>query len=196
LLCALARASADVPSTQPAGPKDAFREYLFDLSQGKSDALPDLCQATQPESRSLIQDFQSIATAISHLRAATAKKFGPDSVELIMPQMASPDSVDGMTETDQPDGVLLSGPEAGSIQMVKSDGHWKLNMDWLRQSPEFPSSGNYFKQLAGAIQRTADDINNGRLDSPPAAIEALRARQDGIPDSSPTTEPTTQPIQP
>jgi hypothetical protein len=191
--CGLPSAPADVPSTQPAGPKDVFKEYVLDLMQGNSDALADLCVAKTDDSRDLVHDFQAIATAIGHLRAASLKKFGPDSVEIVMPQMASPDSVDGMTEADQADGALLSGPEAGSVQMVKSDGHWKLNMDWLRHSPDFPTSGDYFKLLAQAIQRTADDINSGRLPSPQAAVEALRARQDGIPDSSAATEPTTQP---
>ncbi len=189
----LSSALADVPSTQPAGPREAFKEYLQDLSQGKPDPLPDLCVARQDDSRSVVRDFQSIATAIGHLRAASAKKFGPDSIDMVMPQMAGPDSVDGMTETDKNDTALLSGAEAGSVQMINSDGHWKLDMDWLRHNPDFPASGDYFKLLAQAIQRTADDIDSGRLDSPQAAIEALRARQDGIPDSSPATQPTTQP---
>jgi hypothetical protein len=189
----LSSASADIPSTQPAGPKEVFKEYLFDLTHGDSEALPGLCEAKTDDSGALVRDFQAIATAIGHLRAASAKKFGPDSVEMVMPQMASPDSVDGMTETDQPDGALLSGPEAGSVQMVKSDGRWKLNIDWLRQSPEFSGSGDFLKKLAPVIQRTADDINDGRLNSPQAAVEALQAREAGIPDSSPTTQPTTQP---
>jgi hypothetical protein len=170
-----------------------FKEYLLDLTHGDADALPNLCVAKTDDSGDLVRDFQAIATAIGHLRIASAKKFGPDSIELVMPQMASPDSVDGMTETDQADAATLSGPEAGSIQMIKSDGHWKLNMDWLRHSPDLPPSGDYFKLLAQAIQRTADDIGSGRLDTTQAAIEALRARQDGIPDNSPTTQPTTQP---
>jgi hypothetical protein len=191
--CGLSSASADIPSTQPAGPKEVFKEYLFDLTHGDSEALPGLCAAKTDDSGALVRDFQAIATAIGHLRAASAKKFGPDAIEMVMPQMASPDSVDGMTESDQSDAALLSGPEAGTIQMIKSDGQWKLNMDWLRHSPDFPSSGDYFKLLAQAIQRTADDITSGRLDTAQAAIEALHARQDGIPDNSPTTEPTTQP---
>jgi hypothetical protein len=189
----LPSALADVPSTQPAGPREVFKEYLSDLSQGKPDPLPDLCIAKQDDSRSLVQDFQAIAAAIGHLRAATTKKFGPDSVDMIMPQMAAPDSVDGMTETDKNDTAILSGPEAGQVQLINSDGHWKLDMDWLRHNPEFPASSDYFKLLAQAIQRTADDIGSGRLDTAQAAIEALRARQDGIPDNSPATQPTTQP---
>jgi hypothetical protein len=192
-LCCVPVAAADAPSTQPAGPKDAFKQFAIDLWEGDSDDLANLCIAKQDDSRALVQEFQAIATAIRHLKAASAKKFGLDSVEMVMPQMATPDSVDGMMETDQADKALLSGFEAGSIQMVKSDGQWKLNMDWLRHSPELPSSGDYFKQLAQAIQRTADDISGGRLGSPQAAVEALRARQDGIPDGSAATEPTTQP---
>jgi len=190
--CCLPIAAADIPSTQPGGPKDAFKEIALDLTQGKSDELPSLGLAKQEDSRVLLRDLQAIATAIGHLRAASLKKFGPDSVELVMPQMASPDSVDGMTETDQPDAAILTGFEAGTIQMVKSGGQWKLDMDWLRHSPDFPVSGDYFKLLAHAIQRTADDINSGRLESPQAALDALRARQGGIPDDA-TTEPTTQP---
>jgi hypothetical protein len=193
LLLFLPSALADVPSTQPAGPREAFKEYLRDLSQGKPDGIPDLCIAKQDDSRYLVQDFQAIATAIGHLRDASTKKFGPDSVDMIMPQMAAPDSVDGMTETDKNDTAILSGPEAGQVQLINSDGHWRLDMDWLRHNPEFPASGDYFKLLAQAIQRTADDINNSRLDTPQAAIEALRARQDGIPDNTPATQPTAQP---
>jgi hypothetical protein len=186
-------ALADVPSTQPAGPRETFKEYLRDLSQGKPDEIPNLCVAKQDDSRALVQDFQAIATAIGHLRAASAKKFGSDSVDMIMPQMAAPDSVDGMIETDRNDTAILSGPEAGQVELINTDGRWKMDMDWLRHNPDFPSSGDYFKLLARAIQRTADDITSSRLDTPQAAMEALRARQDGIPDSTPATQPTTQP---
>ncbi|HEY1922350.1 MAG TPA: hypothetical protein VGG44_06255 [Tepidisphaeraceae bacterium] len=194
LFCAPS-AMADNATTQPAGAKDTFKEYLRDLSQGKPDQLPDLCSARDDDSRAIVRDFQAIATAIGHLRAASAKKFGPDAVDMVMPQMALPDSADTMTETDKDGVALLSGPEAGSVQMISSDGHWKLDMDWLRHNPDFPSSADYFKLLAQAVQRTADDIDSGRLDTPQAAIEAMRARQDGIPDSSPATQPTTQPTE-
>jgi hypothetical protein len=193
LMCRLAGARADIASTQPdLGPKDAFRAFLLDLSQGRPADLADVCVTRQEDSRSVLRDFQTVATAIGHLRAAVAKRFGADAIDSVMPQMALPESVDDMTETDKPDEAMLNGAEAGTVRMVKTGGAWKVDLDWLRKSPDFPAWPPYFRQLAQVIQRTADDITRGRLDSASSALEALRARQDGIPDG-PATEPTTQP---
>lgn len=184
---------ADVPSTQPADPKDTFKTFLLDLSHGNSADLADLCLATRKDSLSLLHDFQAVASAIESLRAAVGKKFGPGFVDGVLPALPSAEDLDDMTETINGDRAELQGESIYPVQMVRSGRRWKIDLDWLAQSPDMPANPHWFGDMALAIRRTAGDVAGGRLDSPQAAIEALRARQDGISDSPAATEPTTQP---
>lgn len=193
LLCRLPGVLADVPATQPADPKDTFKTFVLDLSRGNSADLADLCVATRKDSISLLHDFQAVASAIESLRGAVGGKFGPGYVDSVLPQLPSADDLDDMTENVSGDRAELRGESIYPIQMVRSGRQWKIDLDWLAQSQDMPANPHWFGDLAQAIRRTAQDIAGGRLDSPQAAIEALRARQDGIPDGPAATEPTTQP---
>ncbi|HEX4055737.1 MAG TPA: hypothetical protein VHX86_15845 [Tepidisphaeraceae bacterium] len=192
-LCRPPGVLADVPSTQPADPKDRFKTFMVDLSHGNSADLADLCVATRKDSLSMLHDFQAVASAIKSLRAAVEKKFGPGFVDSVLPQLPSADDLDDMTESINGDRAELRGESIYPVQMVRSQQRWKIDLDWLAQSPDMPANPHWYGDMAQAIRRTAEDISGGRLDSPQAAIEALRARQDGIPDGPAATEPTTHP---
>lgn len=186
---------ADSPATQPsvAGPRDIIKAFLLDFREGDAKDLPNYCIARQDDAQALLRSFQTVATAIGELRDAAAKKFGPDAVESILPDMSLPNDVDDMTETDAADHVELNG-QPGDMQLVKSStGDWKLDMDKLLHGSTLPSNPHYFTQFAQAVHRTTDDINSGRLDSAASAAEAFQAREQAIDEDAPATQPATQP---
>jgi len=87
----------------------------------------------------------------------------------------------------------LSGESVNSMHMIRSNEGWKIDLDWLSHSDDMPANRHWYGQMAQAIGRTAADVADGRLTSTQAALEALLARQNAIPEDNATTGPSTQP---
>jgi hypothetical protein len=103
-----------------------------------------------------------------------------------MPQLASSDDIDAMTETIDGDHADLVGDNIGPAKMVRTDGKWKLDITALRQSPDLPSDPHaYFAALTREVKRTTDDVTAGRYDTAAIATETLRARQEAIATTQP-----------
>jgi hypothetical protein len=185
---ATALASADSPASQPAadGPRDTFKAFFLAIAQGHSADIPSLCVATDHDSQVLVHDFQDLSAAIGSLLLAVATKFGLDAVDTVMPQLASSDDIDAMTETIDGDHADLVGDNIGPAKMVRTDGKWKLDITALRQSPDLPSDPHaYFAALTREVKRTTDDVTAGRYDTAAIATETLRARQEAIATTQP-----------
>jgi hypothetical protein len=193
LLGLLRAALAESPATRPADPKDVFRTFLLDLEHGNPRELAGLCVADTKESADLLGDFQAVADAVGELRVVVSQKFGAKFADSVLPRLPSADDVEDMDENINGDRAALSGESVSSVQLMRTGSGWKIDLDWLVRSPDMPANPRWYAEMAQVIRRTAGDIASGRLDSPQAAIEALRARENGIPDDSPATEPTSRP---
>ena len=130
---------------------------------------------------------------MDYLRTTAAAKFGPDGAESVLPAMPTLGELDDITESVTGDRAHLTGSSVWPVQLVKMQNQWKLDLDWLVQSPDMPGDPHWFAEMAKAIHRTADDISNGRLATAAAAAEAMQAREQTIGDSAADTQPSTQP---
>jgi hypothetical protein len=187
-------AMADAPSTQPApDAAQVFRTFLLDIESGKAAVLPAICSAHDADSRALIRDFQSVASSMDELRKVATAKFGADAAESILPALPSAGDLEDVSETVTGDRAQIEGPDVWPVQMVRTGGIWKLDVDWLIHSDSMTQNVRWFGAMAQAMHKTAADISAGRLATADAATEAMSAREQAIPDISSTTEPATQP---
>jgi hypothetical protein len=182
---------ADAPATQSTGdPTDTFRAFLLDIQQGNPTDLAKICSANGRDAEQLKQDFQAIASAIGDLRRAAAQKWGPEAADAAVPALPSLGDLDDTAEKIVGDHAEVGGGSVWLVHLVRLNGKWMLDLDWLAHSDDMPQNSRWFAAMATAIHRTADDISNGRLTTIGAAAEAIQAREQAIPD---TTEPTTKP---
>jgi hypothetical protein len=189
-----ATAMADAPATQPAlGPADTFRVFLLDVKAGNADDLVKLCAAKQDDARQLEKDFWALSTAMGDLRKAVTAKFGADAVDSVLPALLSSGDLSDLDEKITGDSAEVDGASLGQLQLIRIQGQWKLNLDWMIQSPDMPQNPRWFGSMAKAIERTSADVSSGRLSTISAAAEAMVAREQAIPDTAPTTESTTSP---
>jgi hypothetical protein len=170
-----------------------FREFLRDIQRGNSADIAGVCSARGEDARGLVKDFQAVASALEYLRTAVTRKFGPEAVDSVLPPLPTLGDLDDVTETVTGDRAQLAGGGVWPVQMVRSQGSWKLDVDAIIQSDEMPGNVHWFAAMAQAIHRTADDIAAGRLTTAALAAEAMQARQQAIPDDAPTTIPATEP---
>jgi len=185
---------ADGPASQPSGmATDAFRGFLLDIQQGNSADLPKVCVARAENSRALLHDFQELASAMGYLRKTVTAKWGADSVNAVLPALPAMGDVDDITETISGDRAELSGESVLPVHLVRIQGRWELDLDWLTGSEDMPSNARWFGMMAVAIRRTGDDIASGKLGTVEAATLAMQAREQAIPDSSDSTQPSTEP---
>jgi hypothetical protein len=194
LVCCVPVVMGDAPASQPAGAAtDAFRSFLLDIQQGNSADLAKLCIANGEDSKTLLHDFQAMASAMGYLRMAVTAKFGADAVDAILPALPTLADLDDVNETVTGDRAELSGESVWPIHLTKIRGRWELDLDWLARSEDMPGNPHWFGLMALAIRRTADDVASGRLATVEAASMAMQAREQTIPDSGPSTEPSTGP---
>ena len=190
-LCCLPFLFADGPTSQPSGPAtDAFRGFLLDIQQGNSADLAKVCVARGEESRSLLHDFQALASAMGYLRSTVSAKWGADAVNAVLPALPTLDDLDNVNETVSGDRAELSGESVWPIHLVRIQGRWEVDLDWLAHSDDMPGNPRWFGLMAQAIRRTGDDIASGRLATVEAASMAMQARQQAIPDVTPATQPS------
>jgi len=197
LLCCVAVVLGDAPTSQSAGAAtDAFRSFLLDIQEGNPADLAKLCIARGVPAQSLLRDFMDLASAMGYLRSTVIAKFGPDAVDSVLPPLPTLGDLDVVKETVNGDRAELSGESVWPIHLIRIQGRWELDLDWLAQSDDMPVNPRWFGLMAKAIRRTGDDIASGRLGTAGAAAEAMQARQAAIPDSAGAaapTQPTTQP---
>jgi hypothetical protein len=194
LLCCAAVVMGDAPASQPSGEAtDAFRSFLLDIQQGNSAHLGKLCIANGEGARSLLRDFQALASAMGYLRAAVSAKFGGEAVDAVLPALPTLADLDDVNETVTGDRAELSGESVWPIHLTKIQGRWELDLDWLAHSEDMPGNRRWFGLLAQAVRRTGDDVASGRLATVEAASMAMQAREQTIPDSAPSSEPSTGP---
>jgi hypothetical protein len=191
-------ALAGAPAAQPlggaaAGPTDVFRGFLQDIQRGNSADLARVCSAHGEDAKALVRDFQAVASAMEYLRTTVTRKFGPDAVDSVLPPLPTLNDLDEVTETITGDRAQLGGGSIWPVQMIRTEGVWRLDVDALIHSDEMPENVHWFAAMAQAIRRTADDVAAGRLATAAMAAEAMLARQQAIPDNPSTTEPATQP---
>jgi hypothetical protein len=193
-LCCVPIVRGDAATSQPAGgPTEAFRSFLVDIQRGNSGDLAKLCIANGEDSKLLLRDFQELAGAMGYLRTVVTAKFGGDAVGTVLPELPTLEDLDDAKETVVGDRAELSGESVWPIHLIKIQGRWELDLDWLAKSEDMPGNRRWFGLLAKAILRTGDDIASGRLGTVEAASMAMQAREQTIPDSDPSTEPSTRP---
>ena len=186
--------AADVPASQPAAdPAEVFRTFMLAIETGKASTLPGICSARDAQSQALVRDFQAVAMSLDELRKMATTKFGADAAEAILPTLPSAGDLEEVDEKITGDRALIEGPAVWSMQMIRIDGQWKLDVDWLIHSDSMTQNVHWFGAMADAMHKTAADISSGRLTTVDAATEAMAAREQAIPDFSPTTQPATQP---
>lgn len=194
LLGMVSSATADAPSTQPApDAAEVFRTFLLDIETGKAAPLSSICSAHDADAKALVGDFQSVASSMDELRKVATAKFGADAAEAILPTLPSAGDLEDISETITGDRAQIEGPDVWPVQMVRTNGVWKVDVDWLIHSDSMTQNVRWFGAMAQAMHKTAADISAGRLATADAATEAMAAREQAIPDISSTTEPATQP---
>lgn len=197
VLCGVA--GADLPATRGSGetPKAVFAGFFQALTEGRAKDIAALCVAKDADSRRMVEDFKKLAGAIGTLRDAATAKFGPGSGALVIPRLASLSDIEAMTETITGDRAELAGDNVGPAELVRSDGHWKLDLSALlhNEAEVTPDAHGYFAALTEAVERTTADIAAARFDSAQSAGEAMLARQEGIAEGTSTTQasPATRP---
>jgi hypothetical protein len=143
------------------------------------------------EAKSLLHDFVSVASAMGALRSVATKKFGADAAEGVLPTLPSLSDLDDATEAIHGDQAQVAADTVWPMHLLRSGGNWLLDLDWLIHSDDMPGNPHWFADMAKAIRRTADDISAGKLPTPDAAVAAMQAREQAIPEDA--TQPTTQP---
>ena len=194
VMCLVNILRGDAPASQPSGAAtDAFRSFLVDIQQGNSGDLARLCIANGEDSRLLLKDFQELASAMGYLRTVVTAKFGADAVDSVLPALPTLADLDDVNEVVMGDRAELKGDSVWPIHLIKIQGRWELDLDWLARSEDMPGNRRWFALLAKAILRTGDDVASGRLGTVEAASMAMQAREQTIPDSGPSGEPSMGP---
>jgi hypothetical protein len=187
-LLLVSTAAADVPATQPAGPKAALRSFVAALAEGRPSEIPPLCQADNPQTTTAVGDFQDVASAMAILRKSVTAKFGVDATDQVVPLMKLPDDIDPLIDKTQGDKSEVQDSSGIVVAyMVRVGGAWKVDVAALLASGDYANGHAYFSGLARAIRQTAGDIDSGKLADAESARDVLRARQDNA--EQPTTAP-------
>ena len=153
----------DAPTSQPAGgATDAFRSFLLDIQQGNPADLAKLCTANGEDARTLFHDFQALASAMRYLRTAVTAKFGADAVDAVLPALPTLTDLDDVNEKVTGDRAELSGESVWPIHLMKIQGRWELDLDWLARSEDMPGNPHWFGLMAQAVRRTGDDVGIGQ----------------------------------
>jgi hypothetical protein len=181
-------AMADVPTTQPPGPKDALKSFVAALAEGRPSEIPALCQADNAQTTGAVGDFQDVASAMGVLRKSVSAKFGPDATAEVLPLMKLPDDIDALIANTKGDKSEVQDSTGIVVAyMVRVGGAWKVDVGALLSSGDFSNGHSYFSGLARAIRQTAKDIDAGKVTDAESARDVLRARQDNA--EQPTTSP-------
>jgi len=155
LLCCVAVVLGDAPTSQSAGAAtDAFRSFLLDIQEGNPADLAKLCIARGVPAQSLLRDFMDLASAMGYLRSTVIAKFGPDAVDSVLPPLPTLGDLDVVKETVNGDRAELSGESVWPIHLIRIQGRWELDLDWLAQSDDMPVNPRWFGLMAKAIRGT------------------------------------------
>jgi hypothetical protein len=171
---------ADVAATHPAvGPREALKAFFEALTEGRPNDIAPLCVADDADSKSLMKDFVEMARSMTALRKQAAARFGPDQLDGLVGLMPADEDVDQMDEKTDGDSALIADKMGDPpVRMVLRDGTWKLDIADLRQGNRLSDDPHQFiLGMTDAIQRTAADVEAGRLTSADAVRDALAARE-------------------
>jgi hypothetical protein len=192
-LSAIAQISATQPSTEPMGPKDVFLGFVSAMIDGQPDAIAPACVASDADAQQIVKEIERMTQATATLRKAMAARFGPaESGDLVF--FASPEELDKLQPTIDGNKAVLHGDQIESIELLRVDGQWKIDVAALRRDALPDDPHGYFAAQTRAISRTTDDVLAGKFLSADIAREALAARQMEW-ENQPTTQPfsTTNP---
>ena len=165
--------AGDVPTTQPDLPRQAFADFYHAVKDGDVTAVPGLCWATDAESKKLVNDFQGLAAAMGRLHAAVKGKFGAEAVDVVSPQLVTEEGIEAMTETTAGTLAHLVGDNVGPIDMIRIDGHWKVDIvSLLKNGGIGDNPDEFFRQLTQIVSRTAADVSAGKFGTAQDAAEA------------------------
>ena len=179
-------------ATEPAEPRDALRDFVAAIYDGRPDDVAPLCQADDALSKSVVDDYTHIAAAVATLRKNITDKFGPDEASNFSPALASPDDVEGLDQAIHGDHAELHGDV--DVDMIRVNGQWKVDVGSLIRGGALPPDPDAaLEQGAKSILRTAADVTAGKLVTVANVEDALRARLESIPSTEPTTDPATEP---
>jgi hypothetical protein len=192
-LLASAQESTTQPSTEPMGPKDVFLSFVSAMIDGQADAIAPACVASDADAQQIVKEIEHMTEATAALRKAMASRFGPaESGDLVF--FASPEELDKLQPTIDGDKAVLHGDQIDTIELVRVDEQWKIDVAALRRDALPDDPHGYFAAQTQAISRTTQDVLAGKFLSADLAREALAVRQMAW-ENQPTTQPfsTTNP---
>ena len=170
------------------GPKDVFLSFVYAMVDGQPDAIAPACVASDDDARQIVKEIETMTKATAALKKAMAARFGPaEAGDLVF--FASPDELDKLQPTINGDKAELRGDQIASIQLLRANGQWKIDIAALRRDALPEDAHGYFAAQTKAITRTTEDLAAGKFLSADIAREALAVRQMAW-----ENQPTTQPI--
>jgi hypothetical protein len=197
-LCLFVVTTADAdPATQPVHPAVVVaREMQVALAQGDTDVLRSLLTVDDPKYQPIADAYVNLMLRSTDLRLAAEEAFTPrapgngPAIPSVLPEPRL------LTEAGDRAEVLID-PAAPPLVLRRVDDTWKLDLAAAVGPGEqhLDDQVLLLQEMARVLERTTDDIRNGRFATPTDArsilaqrMSELLGRRDLI-----RTRPTTQP---